>query len=448
MCVWAVVMLVWHPVSYVYAANELHSAPARADSFPHAYPHMMLPPEEVSINARSAVLMDGLTGDVLLAHNPHLRIAPASFAKLLTLYVIFDALQHGKLRLQDEVHISKKAWKTRGSKMFIEVNHKVPVEELLKGIAVVSGNDATVAMAEHLYGDTATFVQVMNKYAQHLGMTQSTFANPHGLPDKNQMTTAYDMALLARQYVNQFPQALRYHSMQAYTYAGITQQNRNGLLKRQDTVDGLKTGWVVKSGYNLAATANRDNHRLIAIVMGARTPAIREQETLKLLNYGYQNFALLPFVEAGEVLTELPVWKGVQDLLPVVASNRSVMVVPREYTDRVQTVRVLPQELVAPIEKNQVLGKLLVTIGTQNVRSIPLIAGVSIGKAGFMKTLGHDIYRRGFDSTHVWFVVTGSMLSLGVVAVVAMRVSKKKRRRQPLQSQLRRNRMMRNRLVR
>jgi D-alanyl-D-alanine carboxypeptidase (penicillin-binding protein 5/6) len=263
-----------------------------------------------------------------------------------------------------------------------------------------------------------------------------------------QVTTAYDMAVLARQYVNQFPQALRYQSMQEYTYAGITQQNRNGLLKRHDAVDGLKTGWVVQSGYNLAATANRDHHRLIAVVMGSSTPAMRERETLKLLNYGYQNFALFPFVEPGEVLTELPVWKGMQDRLPVVASNRSVMVIPREYTDRVRTVRVLPEDLVAPIEKNQVLGKLVVTIGAQNVRSIPLIAGVSIGKAGFFKTMGHDIYRRRFDSVHTWFVVTGSMLSLGVMAVVMVIVGKKKRRRRPLHSRLGRRRMMRNRLVR
>jgi D-alanyl-D-alanine carboxypeptidase (penicillin-binding protein 5/6) len=205
---------------------------------------------------------------------------------------------------------------------------------------------------------------------------------------------------------------------------------------------------VVESGYNLAATANRDNHRLIAIVMGARTPAVREQETLKLLNYGYQNFALVPFVEPGAVLTELPVWKGLQNLVPVVASNRSVMVIPREYTDRVQTVRVLPQDLVAPIEKNQVLGQLLVTIGTQHVRSIPLIAGMSIGKAGFFKTLGHDIYRRGFDSVHTWFVVTGSMVSLGLMAVIVVIVGKKKRRSRPWHRRLGRRRMMRHRLVR
>jgi D-alanyl-D-alanine carboxypeptidase (penicillin-binding protein 5/6) len=198
----------------------------------------------------------------------------------------------------------------------------------------------------------------------------------------------------------------------------------------------------------LAATANRDNHRLIAVVMGARTHAIRERETLKLLNYGYQNFALLPFVEPGKVLTELPVWKGVQDLLPVVATTGSPMVIPREYTDRVRTVRVLPQDIVAPIEKHQVLGKLLVTIGTQNVRSIPLTAGASIGKAGFFKTLGHDIYRRGFDSAHTWFVVTGSMLSLGVMAVVVVIVGKKKRRRRPLHRRLGRRRLMRNRLIR
>ncbi len=232
--------------------------------------------------------MDSVTGEVLLAHHARRQIPPASFVKLLTLYVIFDALKHQKIQLTDDVHISKKAWKTGGSKMFIEVNTKVSVEELLKGIAVVSGNDACVAMAEQLYGDVETFTRVMNRYAQRLGMKDSFFVNPHGLPAKGQLTTAYDMALLARHYVNAFPQALEYHKLQSNTYNGIEQRNRNSLLKRDATVDGLKTGWVVESGYNLVATAKRQNHRLIAVVMGARTPAIREQETFKILSYGYQ----------------------------------------------------------------------------------------------------------------------------------------------------------------
>ena len=169
--------------------------------------------EKIEVKSKAAALMDSLTGDILLAHHERLQIQPASFVKLLTLYIIFDALQHKKIQLTDEVHVSKKAWQTGGSKMFIEVGTKVPVEELIKGIVVVSGNDAAVAMAEHLYGDIETFARVMNRYAQHLGMKDSFFVNPHGLPAVEQLTTVYDMALLARHYINQFPDALRYHQL-------------------------------------------------------------------------------------------------------------------------------------------------------------------------------------------------------------------------------------------
>jgi len=372
--------------------------------------------------------MDSITGDVLLEHHTRLKIPPASFVKLLTLYVIFDALEHQKIQLTDEVHISKKAWKTGGSKMFVEVNTKVPVEELIKGIAVVSGNDAAVAMAEHLYGDVDTFTRVMNRYSQHLGMKDSFFVNPHGLPVAEQVTTAYDMALLARDYINRFPDALRYHQMQSYTYNGIEQHNRNGLLKRDDTVDGLKTGWVVESGYNLVATAKRHNHRLIAVVMGARTSGIRERETLKILNYGYQNFTLLNLFGAGQILAELPVWKGEQDILPVVATQTTPILIPREYTDQVHQVQVLPETIVAPIEKNQILGKYLITVGDGQIRSIPLQASIGIAKAGIIKSLRHHLYMNGLTLHRSLFVIAGSMLSLCAVAAL-FAVGKKRRRR-------------------
>ncbi len=371
--------------------------------------------------------MDGLTGDILLAHHARLQIPPASFVKLLTLYVVFDALKHQKIQLADEVHVSKKAWKTGGSKMFIKVDTKVPVEELIKGIAVVSGNDACVAMAEHLYGDVETFTRVMNRYAQRLGMKDSFFVNPHGLPAKEQLTTAYDMALLARHYVHQFPGALRFHRLQTYTYQGIEQRNRNGLLKRDATVDGLKTGWVVESGYNLVATAKRQNHRLIAVVMGAQTPAARERETYKILNYGYQNFTLLDLFEAGQVLAELPVWKGEQDRLPVVAAQTTTMLIPREYTDQVNRVKVLPDTIVAPVEKDQVLGKYLITVGADQLRSIPLQASIGIEKAGMIKSLLHHFYMQGFTLTWGLFAIVGSVLSLGVVAVLFAVGSKRRR---------------------
>jgi D-alanyl-D-alanine carboxypeptidase (penicillin-binding protein 5/6) len=398
-------------------------------AFLQSSPQSILPPEEIAVKAKGAVLMDSVTGDILLAHHARHPIPPASFVKLLTLYVIFDALKQHKIQLTDEVHVSKKAWKTGGSKMFIEVNTKVPVEELIKGIAVVSGNDACVAMAEHLYGDVDTFTRVMNRYAQHLGMKDSFFVNPHGLPAADQLTTAYDMALLARHYINQFPEALHYHQMQTYTYNGIEQRNRNGLLKRDDTVDGLKTGWVVKAGYNLVATAKRQNHRLIAVVMGARTPAIREREALKILSYGYQNFTLLTLFKAGQVLAELPVWKGQQDLLPVVATQTTVMLIPREYKDRVDQVQVLPDTIVAPVKKNQVVGKYLINVGHDQFRSIPLKASIGIKKAGIVKLLQYHLYRNGLTSSRSLFVIASSMLSLCAVTVL-FAVGKKRRRRQ------------------
>ena len=398
------------------ATNALRTAPT------------VLAPAEISIKAKSAVLMDSATGEILVARNADRKIPPASFAKLLTLYVIFDMIRQQKLRLDDEVYVSKKAWRTGGSKMFIEVNDKVRAEDLIKGIAVVSGNDASVAMAEHLFGDTETFTKVMNKYAEKLGMTQSLFANPHGLPRRKQFTTARDMATLAMHYVNDFPHAIQYHAMQEYTFGGIKQQNRNGLLKKAPSVDGLKTGWVEKSGYNLVATAQRHKHRLLAVVMGAKSPTVREREALKLLNYGYQNFSLLSLSQGDGVLTELPVWKGKDNALPVVLQQRSAVVVPREYRDKIQKVSVLPDDIMAPVRQGQVVGEYVVKVGTKTLKSVPLIAGVSIGKAGFLKVASHQVYLFGREiKTHL-MIVAGSLASIGVVAMLIL-VGKRRRKR-------------------
>ncbi|RMD60408.1 D-alanyl-D-alanine carboxypeptidase, partial [Candidatus Parcubacteria bacterium] len=337
-------------------------------------PVQILKPHQLPINAKSAVLMDVATGQVLVAYREHTRIPPASFAKLLTLYIVFDTLKQGKLRLDDKVYISEKAWRTGGSKMFVEVGTKVPLRELIKGIAVVSGNDACVAVAEHLYGSTSLFAQAMNAYARKIGMKESHFANPHGLPHREQYTTAMDMALLARSYLLKFPEALQFHSMQAYTYSGIRQRNRNGLLRKGPSVDGLKTGYIAQAGYHLLATAKRHGWRLLAVVMGAKSPAVREEEAMKLLNYGYRNFVLLTLFHKGQVLTELPVWKGKKGSLPVVATADGVVVVPREYRTRVHNVAVLPAELTAPIQRGQQLGRAEIRLDTQTLKTIPLMA--------------------------------------------------------------------------
>ncbi|HEY7492824.1 MAG TPA: D-alanyl-D-alanine carboxypeptidase family protein, partial [Candidatus Tectomicrobia bacterium] len=295
----------------------------------------VLQPVKVPVDAKSGILMDAYTGQVLLENNRDLRIEPASFAKILTLYVVFDAIRREKLKPDDEVFISKNAWKTGGSKMFVQVNTKVSVREIIKGIAIVSGNDACVAIAEHLYGSTDAFVNAMNAMAQKIGMQNSQFKNPDGLPDKQQYTTAYDMALLARAYIQDFPEALQFHSMLEYTYSGIRQYNRNGLLRKDPSIDGLKTGYIDDAGYHLLATAKRDNRRLIAVVMGAENKTIREREVLRLLNTGYQNFEVRSLFTKDQVLAELPIWKGVRNTIPVVATESGMITVPAGYKGKI-----------------------------------------------------------------------------------------------------------------
>jgi len=347
--------------------------------------------EGITVNAKSAVLMEGASGQLLAAQNKDEKIAPASFVKILTLYVVYDMLRSGKIKLTDEVYISKKAWETGGSKMYLEVGSKVPLEEIIKGIAIVSGNDACVAVAEHISGSTDAFVKLMNDTAQKLGMTNSHFDNPHGLPSPQQYTTAYDMAILARSYLNDFPDALKIHATLEYTYSGIRQDNRNTLLRKDPSVDGLKTGFIAESGYHLLATAKRDERRLIAVVMGAKNRAIRAEEALKLLNYGYRNFAFVSLFTKGQVLYDLPVWKGQSNDLHIVPGEEGMIVVPTEAKNKLEYEKTVPEYVVAPIEKNQEIGKYVVKMGSNVIRSIPLVAETEVPKAGFLKIIWHSI---------------------------------------------------------
>ncbi len=239
------------------------------------------------LEAHSAVLMEMTTGRVLFAQNAGTPIQPASITKVLTLYLADEAIREGRVRPEDRVKISRRAGRTGGSKMFVEVGNEIQLEDLLKGMAVVSANDASVAVAEHVGGNVERFVARMNRKARELGMTRSVFKNPNGLPAKGQMTTALDMAILAREYLRRFPEALELHSQQYFTYRAITHHNRNVLLSLYPDADGLKTGWVRKAGYHLVATAKRGETRLIAVVMGAKTPAIRARETARLLDEGF-----------------------------------------------------------------------------------------------------------------------------------------------------------------
>jgi serine-type D-Ala-D-Ala carboxypeptidase (penicillin-binding protein 5/6) len=242
----------------------------------------------VKLAVRSAILMDVTTGRILYTHNADDPLPPASITKVLSLYLADEAIRDGKVRPMDPVKISRKAGRTGGSKMFIQAGSEIPLEELLKGMAVVSANDASVAVAEYIGGDVARFVEQMNRKARELGMTRSFFKNPNGLPARGQFTTARDMLILASNYLRRFPESLDLHSQQYYTYRDITQRNRNSLLRHYPNADGLKTGWIVKAGYHIVATAKRGNTRLIAVIMGAKTPAIRAGETEKLLDEGFR----------------------------------------------------------------------------------------------------------------------------------------------------------------
>jgi len=372
-----------------FAVSSLEAEPIVETSKPggQAQPHFL------PIESKAALLAEPETGSILYEYNADLQIPPASLTKLLTLYIVFEELEKGTIHLDDEVYISHRAWKTGGSQMFLEVGHKVSLEELIKGIAVVSGNDACVAVAEHIAGTVESFVALMNRKAQELGMTQSHFANPHGLPDPQEYSTARDMAQLAMAYINRFPQALAYHSMKEFTYNNIVQYNRNRLLIKDPSVDGLKTGFVAEGGYHLIATAKRDGMRLIAVVMGATKPSIREKDAMQLLNYGFRSYVLIKPVNSSEIAGILKVWKGEKDSVPVYPLESKIMLVTREEEKKIRTIVNMPYELVAPVRAGQTVGQINLYKGDELLETIPLIAGEDIPKAGFFKRTWHSIKR-------------------------------------------------------
>ncbi len=350
-------------------------------------------PSPGQINARSAILVEVSTGAVLFEQNADEVIEPASFTKIASLYMVFDGLRQGRVSLADEVWVSETAWRTGGSKMFVGVGTKVPLEELVKGIAVVSGNDACVAAAEHLSGSVDAFVDAMNRKARELGMNNTHFLNPHGLPADGQVTTARDMALLDSSYLKRFPDALRFHSMREYTYNNITQYNRNRLLLKDSTVDGLKTGFVTASGYHLAATARRDGMRLLAVVMGASTPAIREREALKLLNFGFRYYSLVqPFPE-GQPLATVKVWKGVKDEVGLFPAEAPSFLIPQAKRNLLRWEVHAPSELTAPVEAQHAYGEVVFYVSDEAKRNVPLVTEEEVPLGGWLKRFWHALLR-------------------------------------------------------
>lgn len=336
-------------------------------------------------NARAAILMEVSTGTTLYEQNADELIEPASFTKVLSLYLLFEAIQRDNIKLQDEVYVSDAAWRTKGSKMFVGVGTRVPLDEIIRGIAVVSGNDACVAAAEHLSGSVEAFVENMNRKAKQLGMNHSRFMNPHGLPAEGQITTARDMATLAVAYIRRFPDALRYHSLREYTYNNITQHNRNHLLNKDPSVDGLKTGFVDAAGYHLAATAQREGMRLLAVVMGAQTPRIREREAMKLLNFGFHYYTLVqPFPE-GQPVTTIQLWKAEKDEIGLFPTEKAAFIIPRTQKNQLRWEIHTASDVSAPIKINQALGEMVFYVSDQPKRTVDLISQEDVPEAGWFK---------------------------------------------------------------
>jgi serine-type D-Ala-D-Ala carboxypeptidase (penicillin-binding protein 5/6) len=335
-------------------------------------------------DAQSVVLMDGLTGQVLYEQNPQLRIPPASFVKVMTLYVVYDAIRTGKMKKDDQVTVSetawKRAWKTDSSKMFIKVGERVKVEDLMKGVAIASGNDACVALAEHLCGSEDVFVAKMNEKAKALGLNDSQFRNSDGLPADGQYISAMDMATLSRRYIEDYPEALVLHSTIEFEYNGIRQGNRNTLLYKNIGVDGLKTGHIKESGYHLVATAKREGQRMIAVVMGCDKVKKRGVEAQKLLEYGFKNFSTVEAIKKGAAFGPLKVKRGKVDQVGLTASEDVRVTVAKGKESSVTATPELPQFAVAPIQKGQAIAKVSIRKEGKVVKEVGLLASSGIEK--------------------------------------------------------------------
>ena len=341
-------------------------------------------PGPPSVGAKAYVLMDYASGQYIAARNENQRVDPASLTKLMTAYVVFNELKRGTLKLRESIRVNPQtSWQTEGSSMFIQPDLPVTVEELLQGMIIVSGNDASIALAERVAGSEAAFSDYMNAYAKQLGMRSTHFINATGLPDPNHYTTARDLSLLARAIIRDFPHYFRWYSQKKYTYNNITQQNRNLLLYWDPSVDGMKTGFTDTAQYCLVSTAKRGNMRLVSVLLGASDPVARAQQSQSLLNYGFRFYESRKLYSAGQALGSLRVWKGkpgevkvgaAQDIYAVVASGRAKLVRA--------SLKLKPNPL-PPIKKGAVLGEIVIKQEDKVLAKVPAVALAAVEEAGF-----------------------------------------------------------------
>jgi D-alanyl-D-alanine carboxypeptidase (penicillin-binding protein 5/6) len=354
-------------------------------------------PKAPDVNARAYILVDHFSGRVLAEDHADEREEPASLTKLMTSYAVFKALKENRLKLTDPITISEHAWRSEGSRTFVQVGSTVPAEILIKGMIVQSGNDATIALAEKIGGTESAFAQLMNEYAKRIGMKATHFVNADGLPDPNHYTTARDMAILANSLISEFPEYYQWYSIHEFTWNNIKQQNRNGLLLRDPTVDGMKTGHTDSAGFCLVTSAKRDNMRLVSVVMGSSSIKAREDASSALLNYGYTFYETGQVMKAGTPLKKVRVYKSAQGEVDLTAPRNIVLTVGRGQLASVKTeTRIFKEPLIAPLAADQAIGE--ITLTDQNgqlVQRVPLTPGKPVPEAG--------LWTRATDSVRLWF---------------------------------------------
>ena len=344
-------------------------------------------PKPPSTGAKSFIIVDHGSGNVLAEENSEVSVDPASITKLMTAYVVFNELQSSNIALSDIVTISEKAWRTPGSRMFVEVGKQVPVEALLQGMIVQSGNDATVALAEYVAGSEDSFAALMNKHAEAIGLTGSHFMNSTGLPDENHYMTAKDIATLSSLLIRKYPEYYKWYSQKEYTFNDITQQNRNTLLWRDESVDGLKTGHTDSAGYCLVTSAKKDGMRLITVVLGTDSTNARADASQALLNYGFRFFETHKLYDAGTQLTTSRIWKGSSETIALGIDDALYVTIPRGQYESLDASMNIDQRIMAPVSAGQALGTVQVTLGEQVVASQPLVSLQSIGEGSFWQRI-------------------------------------------------------------
>jgi serine-type D-Ala-D-Ala carboxypeptidase (penicillin-binding protein 5/6) len=352
-------------------------------------------PDPPELPVKSYLLVDHNSGTVLAEHNADERLEPASLTKIMAAYVVFRELAAGHLSLDDEALISEKAWRTGGSKMFVKVGDRVSVRDLLMGVIVQSGNDASVALAEHIAGSEATFAELMNTHAKRLGMSGSHFVNSDGLPDPELYSTARDMALVTAATIREFPEYYAWYAEKEFTYNGISQRNRNALLHSDENVDGVKTGHTEAAGYCLVASGVRDGMRLTSVVFGANSVKARAEASRALLNYGFRFYETHQLYAGGKPVETLRVWRGSATELPVGPAEDLWVTIPRRQYDKLAARIEKRPEIRAPVARGETVGEIAVTLDGKDLRRVPLVALGDVGEGG--------LWEKARDGVLKWF---------------------------------------------